>query len=62
MAKFKVLEPSNEKLEELAMISKNLRFYSKVWGEHFGSYNKIRMVFWQKKMDQWLEQNIEKIE
>lgn len=61
MAKFKIKEPTTEKFEELVMISHNLRFYIIIWQEHFGSYNRSNMRYWEQRMDNWLKNNTEQV-
>lgn len=62
MAKYKVLQSSDQKLEELARISHNLRMWSKRWKEHYGSENRAKLAVWESKMDRWLEENTQLIQ
>jgi len=57
MARFKIKNPTLEGLQELAMIGHNLRVYTKIWQEHFGSINRGNMRYWEKRMDEWLKNN-----
>jgi hypothetical protein len=60
MAKYKIkCEIDSVKFEELCRLAHNLRYYSKIWKEHYGSTNLANMVNWQNKMDEWLKKNIE---
>lgn len=60
MAKYRLKFPDDEdRFEELARISHNLRYYSKIWKEHYGSTNFRNMVRWQNEMDSWLKENVD---
>lgn len=60
MAKYKLKDASNEsKFQELAMISHNLRYYSKRWKAEYGAVNRASMEQWQEKMDKWLDENVD---
>lgn len=52
------MEETEQLLRELAEISYNLRYYSKIWKEHYGALNRRKMVEWEIKMDKWLEKNV----
>lgn len=59
MAKYRIVNPTDEKFNDLARICFNLRLYSKIWKEHFGAKNRNNMVTWEEKLDKFLEDNIE---
>ena len=61
MSTHKVKEYSREKLTELAVISYNLRAYTKRWNEHFGAQNRTEMKLWESKMDKWIADNVESV-
>lgn len=47
-------------LLEVAQILDNLRRYSKVWHEKFGSENRNKMKAWESKADHWIGTHIER--
>jgi hypothetical protein len=60
MAKYQLRFPDDEdRFEQLARITHNLRYFSKIWKEHFGSKNLANMVYWQNKVDEWLKENVD---
>lgn len=60
MAKYCLKFPDDEdRFEELARISHNLRYYSKIWKENYGSVNRAMMVKWENLMDKWLKENVD---
>lgn len=62
MAKFKIKNPTMEDFEELAMISHNLRVYTKIWQERFGAINRGNLRYWEQRMDNWLKENTVHVE
>lgn len=61
MAQFRVIEPSDEKLQEVCMILHNLRLFTEKWNKDFKVCDKGQMQYWQSIADQWLKLNREKI-
>lgn len=60
MAKYRLKFPDDEdRFEELARLVHNLRYYSKIWKEHYGTTNLSNMVNWQNKVDEWLKENVD---
>lgn len=56
-----MIEPDLDKMEELARIAFNLRYFTKVWKEQYGAKNKINMNYWEDKIDSWFKENIVKV-
>lgn len=59
MATYRLFNTTPEKLEELALISHNLRHFSKIWKEYYGRDNRVNMQRWEDKMDEWLKENVD---
>lgn len=52
----KIFDQAN--MDELVEISYKLRYYTKIWMEHYGCQNRNRMKYWEAKMDEWLWNNV----
>lgn len=50
-------ESLKKELTEAARILDGLRHYSKIWKEHYGSFNRNHMKIWEDKADEWIEQH-----
>lgn len=59
MAQYKLTTNKAEDFEQLARIAFNLRHFTKVWDEHYGSTNRNAKVLWQSRMDEFLAKNVE---
>lgn len=61
MAQFKVKNPNIPKLNELARLSYNVRYWANEFRIKYGSDNRQRMMEAETELDKWLKENIELI-
>ena len=47
-----------KKLNEISIILINLRNTTDFWNTKFGGSNREKMVYWEKKADEWINNNI----
>lgn len=46
-----------ERMEEMAYILHNLRFFTKYWNEHGGYQARMKKKYWEEKADKCLDKN-----
>lgn len=65
MRQYKIINNTMDKFEEVALIAHNLRLHTKAYEKEPTVYRrqkqKVEMVYWQARMDKWLEENTEKV-
>ena len=57
MATYELIEPTTEKLEELAMITHNLMLYTEAWERTYKVPDKESMYYWRNRAREWLNHN-----
>lgn len=60
MAQYELIDPSIEKLEELAMITHNLILFTEAWEKAYKQPDKESMYYWRERARAWLQLNREK--
>lgn len=60
MAQYELIEPSIEKLEELAMITHNLMLFTEAWEKAYKVPDKESMHYWRGRAKAWLDHNRKK--
>ena len=65
MAVYKVIKPTEDNFETLALMSHNVRLFTKAVAKSSTVYEKqkhrVELKYWEDRMDRWLEENTKKV-